>query len=73
MAGERWVATVQFLKRMNSGRGYTANMARGPGHSNTKQWLPLSSAHIRRDAVGKGIAEAVSDIDYIKLQEKHRG
>jgi hypothetical protein len=25
-------------------------------------------AHIRRDAVGKAIAEAVTDIDYIKLQ-----
>ena len=30
-------------------------------------------AHIRRDAVGKAIAEAVTDIDCIKLQEKHRG
>jgi hypothetical protein len=30
-------------------------------------------AHILRDAVGKAIAEAVTDIDYIKLQEQHRG
>ena len=27
--------------------------------------------HIRRDAVGKAIAEAVTDIDYIKLQEQY--
>ena len=31
------------------------------------------AAHIRRDAVGKAIAEAVTDIDYIKLQEQYRG
>jgi len=27
-------------------------------------------AHIRRNAGGKAIAEAVTDIDYIKLQEQ---
>jgi len=30
-------------------------------------------AHIRRDAVGKAIAGVVTDINYIKLQEQHRG
>jgi hypothetical protein len=30
-------------------------------------------AHMRRDAVGKAIAEVVTDIDFIKLQEQHRG
>jgi hypothetical protein len=30
-------------------------------------------AHIQRDAVGKAIAEVVTDTDYIKLQEQHRG
>jgi hypothetical protein len=30
-------------------------------------------AHIRRHAVGKAIAGAVTDIDYIKLHEQHRG
>jgi hypothetical protein len=30
-------------------------------------------AHIRRDAVGNAIAGVVTDINYIKLQEQHRG
>jgi len=47
-------------------------MARGPGHRDTKQWYRYR-AHIRRDTVGKAIAEAVTDIDYIKLLEQHRG
>jgi hypothetical protein len=61
MAGLRWAGICC------AGRGYTANMAQV---TETPSSGYRYRAHIRRNAGGKAIAEAVTDIDYIKLQEQ---